>query len=58
MAPSMYRCPTTGFRVQGWIVDDESERTDSDYESINCLACGGMHFVNPKTGKTIGEGSE
>jgi hypothetical protein len=55
MAPFLYHCPATGLRVQGWTEVEESEWTDDDYESISCLACGGVHFVNPKTGKNIGE---
>lgn len=55
MSPFLYRCPHTGLRVQGWTAVDESEWTDAGYESIACLACGGVHLVNPKTGKRAGE---
>jgi hypothetical protein len=58
MSPFLYHCPTTGFRVQGWTESDESEWADDTYESVTCLACEGVHLVSPKTGKTIGEGSE
>jgi hypothetical protein len=53
MAPFLYRCPNTGFRVQGWSVNDDSENGDV-YESVNCLACSRLHLVNPKTGRTLG----
>jgi hypothetical protein len=59
MRPFVFRCPTTGFRVQGFAPDDdESEGAGDVYHGITCLACGLMHFVNPKTGKTAGERSE
>jgi hypothetical protein len=59
MPPFIYRCPNTGFRVQGLAPDDDrSEGPDDTFVGIFCLACGQMHFVNPKTGKTPGERSE
>jgi hypothetical protein len=53
MAPFLYRCPNTGFRVQGWAADGEPKNDDT-YESANCLACGQLHLVNLTTGKTLG----
>jgi hypothetical protein len=59
MAPFIFRCPNTGFRVQGLAPDDdESERAGDVYEAITCLACGRLHLVNPKTGKRVGENGE
>jgi hypothetical protein len=59
MAPFIYRCPYTGFRVQGWASnEDESERAGDVYEGVTCLACGRLHLVNPNTGKTAGESGE
>ncbi len=53
MPTFLYRCPTTGFRVQGYwpgeIEDDEA------YEAVTCTACARVHLVNPSTGKVIGE---
>jgi hypothetical protein len=56
MATFLFRCPNTGFQVQGWIVDkeDESANRGDSYEAIECLACRQVHFVNPTTGKTLG----
>jgi hypothetical protein len=53
MGPFLYRCPNTGFRVQGWVEDDGSEDGET-YEGVICHACGQMHLVNPKTGETMG----
>jgi hypothetical protein len=45
--------------VQGFTSDDdESERADDVFVGVTCLACGLMHFVNPKTGKRVGESGE
>jgi hypothetical protein len=57
MGPFLYRCPNTGFRVQGWVEDDESEDGET-YEGVICHACGRMHLVNPKTGETAGGGDK
>jgi hypothetical protein len=35
-----------------------SERADDVFVGVTCLACGSVHFVNPKTGKTAGEAGE
>lgn len=53
MPTFVYRCPTTGLRVQGWIADDPTD--DEAFEAVTCLACTRVHLVNPKTGKVIGE---
>jgi hypothetical protein len=54
MPPFIFRCPNTGSRVQSWSAD-EPDGGDAVYENVICLACGMVHFVNPKTGKLIGE---
>ena len=53
MAAFIYKCPTTGFNVQGWIADDGDTERDL-HHSIQCLACKGVHLVNPKTRKVLG----
>ena len=45
----MYRCPNTGYRVQGEAVTD----TDT-YEAVLCALCQRTHLVNPATGKVLG----
>jgi hypothetical protein len=54
IAAFLYRCPNTGFRVQGWVEHDESEEGGGTYESVTCHACGRLHVVNPKTGEAVG----
>jgi hypothetical protein len=55
MATFLYRCPKTRLRVQGWIADETIQSEKQNYEAMNCLACGGVHFVNPTSGRTINE---
>ena len=55
MATFLYRCPTTRLRVQGWVVDGPTWPGKQSYEAVNCPACGGVHLVNPTTGKTAAD---
>jgi hypothetical protein len=57
MATLVYRCPATGLNVQGWFADDVSANEDT-YETVKCLACNQMHFVNRSTGRTLGNEGE
>jgi hypothetical protein len=52
MPPFLYRCPTTGYRVQGFIAEELPADT---YEAVACTACRRIHLVNPTTGKVLGE---
>jgi hypothetical protein len=54
MPAFLFHCPTTGLRVQDWTADDPTEHSDGMYESVTCHACGQVHLLNPKTGKTLG----
>jgi hypothetical protein len=60
MPPFVFRCPNTGFHVQGLTSDDdEFEGTGDDvFVGVTCLACGSVHLVNPRTGRTAGESNE
>jgi hypothetical protein len=52
MPTFLYRCPRAGQTVQGFIAEEVTEDT---YESIACVACRQLHFVNPTTAKVLGE---
>jgi hypothetical protein len=52
MPPFLFGCPNTGQTVQGFFAE---EVPDGAYEAITCLACRQIHFVNPTTGKVLGE---
>ena len=57
MAPFLFRCPNTGYLVQGFIAEDAGEESES-YQAITCLACQQAHLVNPATGKVLGKDDE
>jgi len=57
MAVFLYRCPATGFNVQGLVPDfapalDESN--ESRYEAVTCTICSRVHLINPTTGHVAG----
>jgi hypothetical protein len=54
MPTFLYRCPSTGFRVQGYTAE-ETSADDEIYETVTCLACQRMHLVNLASGKVMGE---
>jgi len=53
MTTFLYRCPTTGFLVQGYS-PEQTSGDDSSYEALTCLMCKRVHLVNPATGKVLG----
>lgn len=56
MAPVLFKCPTTGQHVQWSAEETSTERGPSvTYKSIHCPACTRLHFMNPSTGKLLGE---
>ena len=55
--PYLFRCPNTGYRVQGFIAEDVSDDLEG-YKAITCLACQRTHLVNPTTGKVLGVDDE
>jgi hypothetical protein len=54
MVPFIYRCPATGLKVQG-LSDKPSQ---SALETVNCLACGKLHVVQPKLGRDEGSSAD
>jgi hypothetical protein len=54
MATFIFRCPTTGLKVQGHVPDDKLSKDDNAFESVTCLACRQVHLVNPRTAKVVG----
>jgi hypothetical protein len=59
MGAVIFRCPKTALNVQGWTAEDVSPDANDEFVSIRCMACGGVHLVNPLSGRTLGvdEGS-
>ena len=49
----IYRCPNTGYLVQGFSAEDVSVDTHT-YEPVLCPVCKGYHSVNPATSAVLG----
>ena len=58
MATVVFLCPNVGVHVQGWFAGDGTADNDQSYESVACLACQQLHFVNKATGKVLGAGDD
>ena len=49
----IYRCPKTGYNVQGSVSVAEVE--GQTYVGQICLACNSLHLVDPRTGTLVTE---
>ena len=47
----LFTCPVTNQNVQHRI--KLAPDHDHNYESVRCLACAGIHFINLETGKVL-----
>ncbi|HXX50120.1 MAG TPA: hypothetical protein VEI98_02385 [Xanthobacteraceae bacterium] len=54
MTAFVYRCPITGFNVQGYSADPTPDDDAATYQMVTCTACARVHLVNAKTGKVAG----
>jgi hypothetical protein len=52
--PVLFDCPLTGQKVQGLIAEEAFHASDSGYESVTCLACAGVHFIDTRLGTVLG----
>jgi hypothetical protein len=52
--PILFDCPQTGHKVQALIAEEAFADGDPRYETVSCLACSGVHFVDPVRGKVLG----
>jgi hypothetical protein len=57
MVTFIYRCPTTGCQLEGrWTEPGPSAaRPLVSYVAESCPACGGLHIVNPATGRMMSD---
>jgi len=56
MTTLIFRCPITGFHVEGFRPEQTSD--EDLYEPVNCIVCDGIHMVNLATGKVLGEADD
>jgi hypothetical protein len=55
MAAFIYRCPATGYNVQGFVADDPAMGAEDAFRTVTCTVCGRVHLANPKTGRVVGD---
>ena len=53
MTVFVYRCPNTGELVQGRTDDPPVADDPEAYQSVTCMACSRLHWVNPRTGRVL-----
>ncbi len=56
-SPVLFRCPTTGLMAQALIAEDVPRDADRQYRPVECIACRGIHLINPATGRLLSEES-
>ena len=54
-ATFIYRCPTTGYKVQGFVAEDPTADGETAFLPVTCTICARVHLVDPKTGQLAGE---
>jgi len=52
--PVLFDCPKTGQKVQSLLAEQVSETGEARYEPVSCLACSGVHFIDPVQGLLFG----
>ena len=52
--PVLFHCPQTGHKVQGLVAERAFGASPGDYETVSCIACSGVHFINAQTGAVLG----
>lgn len=53
MQTFLFRCPTTGYNVQGSF--EETGSPLPTYVGQHCLACRGLHIVDPRNGHLLAD---
>jgi hypothetical protein len=48
------KCPSTGYRVQGFVAQEDEPADPGEFVPVNCPVCAQVHLVDPKTRKVLG----
>jgi hypothetical protein len=54
MATFLFKCPNTGYQVQGYVGPEDEPVEDSTFVPVNCPVCAHVHLVDPKSTEVIG----
>jgi len=49
----VYRCPSTGRQLQAWTDNPPIADDPEAYQSVQCVACSQLHWVNPTTDRVL-----
>jgi hypothetical protein len=52
--PILFNCPRTGQKVQALLAEEAFDSDGTRYEAVSCLACSGIHLVDPAGGRVLG----
>lgn len=57
MSSFLFRCPVTAMVVTGWQQDTPAAAPGNHlvFVAERCPACGGLHIVNPRTGRLLAQ---
>jgi hypothetical protein len=57
MSRFLFRCPSTGATVAGWQQHGPTASAGPHllFVAERCAACGGLHIVNPATGRLLAD---
>lgn len=57
MSRFLFRCPSTGATVTGWQPHGPTASAGPHllFVAERCAACGGLHIVNPATGRLLAD---
>jgi hypothetical protein len=54
MLSFVFRCPVTGYVAKAVVPNDKAAEGERPrYRLVRCMACRGIHFVDPATGDAI-----
>jgi len=49
MTTFIYRCPVTGYNVQGIVSGDQRDKEPDSHFTVTCTICGRHHLIDTET---------
>ena len=54
MPTFVFRCPATGYKVQGFIAEEIADHKGEAFVPVDCNICSKWHLMSTKTGRILG----
>ena len=54
MPTFLFKCPSSGYRVQGFVAQEDETTDVGVFVPVNCPVCAQVHLVDPKNRKVLG----